>query len=169
MPPTFRVVDRSSIDGRSESDPQKHSTNMPETGLLHVDGITKSFGGVKALDNVSARFYAGEVHALLGETAPADPPSSRSLPGCSSQTREPSGVNINLLAPGPMGAGLFERHLASADDPAAFLATPEARQPIGRIVGADEVANAAMFLLSAQASAVYGTTLVADGGLVGRV
>ena len=67
MPKTSRVVDRSSIDGRSESDPQKHSTNMSETALLHVDGITKSFGGVKALDNVSARFYAGEVHALLGE------------------------------------------------------------------------------------------------------
>jgi NAD(P)-dependent dehydrogenase (short-subunit alcohol dehydrogenase family) len=76
-----------------------------------------------------------------------------------------SGVKINLLAPGPMRAGLFERHLASAKDPAEFLATREARQPIGRIVGADEVANAAMFLLSAQASAVFGTTLVADGGL----
>lgn len=76
-----------------------------------------------------------------------------------------SGVKVNLLAPGPMRAGLFERHLASAKDPAAFLATREARQPIGRIVGADEVANAAMFLLSAQASAVFGTTLVADGGL----
>jgi 2,3-dihydro-2,3-dihydroxybenzoate dehydrogenase len=76
-----------------------------------------------------------------------------------------TGVNINLLAPGPMRAGLFERHLASADDPAGFLATREARQPIGRIVGADEVANVAMFLLSAQASAVFGTTLVADGGL----
>ena len=42
---------------------------MSETALLRVDGITKSFGGVKALDDVSARFYAGEVHALLGENS----------------------------------------------------------------------------------------------------
>ena len=36
-------------------------------GLLQVDGMTKSFGGVKALDNLSARLYAGEVHALHRE------------------------------------------------------------------------------------------------------
>ena len=76
-----------------------------------------------------------------------------------------TGVNFNVLAPGPMRAGLFERHLASADDPAKFLATREARQPIGRIVGADEVARAAAFLLSPAASAIFGTTLTADGGL----
>jgi ribose transport system ATP-binding protein len=34
---------------------------------LRVRNITKSFGGVKALDDVSVSFHAGEVHALLGE------------------------------------------------------------------------------------------------------
>ena len=76
-----------------------------------------------------------------------------------------TGINFNLLAPGPMRAGLFERHLASAADPAQFLATREARQPIGRIIGADEVANAALFLLTEQASALFATTVTADGGL----
>lgn len=76
-----------------------------------------------------------------------------------------TGVSINILAPGPMRAGLFERHLAASDNPEEFLATRTARQPVGRIIGADEVANAAAFLLSAQASGVFATTLTVDGGL----
>ncbi len=35
--------------------------------VLSLKGITKSFPGVLALDNVSVDFYEGEVHALLGE------------------------------------------------------------------------------------------------------
>jgi ribose transport system ATP-binding protein len=35
--------------------------------LLDVQNISKSFGGVKALRDVSVQFRAGEVHALLGE------------------------------------------------------------------------------------------------------
>ena len=75
------------------------------------------------------------------------------------------GVRINILAPGPMRAGLFERHLAAAADPARFLATREARQPIGRLPGADEVAQTAAFLLSSGASALFASTVTADGGL----
>ncbi|WP_406021627.1 SDR family oxidoreductase [Nocardioides sp. NBC_00850] len=74
-------------------------------------------------------------------------------------------VQFNVLAPGPMRAGLFERHLASAGDPDKFLATREARQPRGRITGVDQVANAALYLLSPASSALLGTTVTADGGL----
>ncbi|OZF01293.1 SDR family oxidoreductase [Rhodococcus sp. 14-2686-1-2] len=76
-----------------------------------------------------------------------------------------SNVQFNILAPGPMRAGLFERHLASAENPDKFLATREARQPRGRITGVDEVARAALFLLSPASSALLGTTVTADGGL----
>jgi NAD(P)-dependent dehydrogenase (short-subunit alcohol dehydrogenase family) len=76
-----------------------------------------------------------------------------------------TGVQFNVLAPAPMRAGLFERHLASAGDPRRFLATREARQPRGRITGVDEVARAALFLLSPASSALLGTTVTADGGL----
>ncbi len=40
------------------------STNEP---LLRMEGIRKSFAGVRALDGVSLRLEQGEVHALVGE------------------------------------------------------------------------------------------------------
>ena len=35
--------------------------------LLELQGISKSFPGVKALDNISLTLDKGEIHALLGE------------------------------------------------------------------------------------------------------
>lgn len=40
---------------------------MQETIALSIKGISKSYPGVKALDNVSIDFIKGEVHALIGE------------------------------------------------------------------------------------------------------
>jgi ribose transport system ATP-binding protein len=39
----------------------------PETSLLSMSGITKSFPGVRALDGVDLDVQAGEVHCLLGQ------------------------------------------------------------------------------------------------------
>lgn len=75
------------------------------------------------------------------------------------------GVRTNVLSPGPMFAGLFKRHLESANDSEQFLATRSARQPEGRILEASEVAQSAMFLLSSGATALRGAEIVADGGL----
>ncbi|MCX7278213.1 MAG: sugar ABC transporter ATP-binding protein, partial [Burkholderiales bacterium] len=37
------------------------------TPLVSVNNLSKSFPGVKALDNVRFDLQAGEVHALMGE------------------------------------------------------------------------------------------------------
>src|SRR5438132_11630019 len=39
----------------------------PGTPLARVRGVTKSFGGVRALRGVNLEVFPGEVHALLGE------------------------------------------------------------------------------------------------------
>ena len=40
---------------------------MGKDVLLKMEGISKAFPGVKALDNVSLEVKAGTVHALMGE------------------------------------------------------------------------------------------------------
>jgi NAD(P)-dependent dehydrogenase (short-subunit alcohol dehydrogenase family) len=75
------------------------------------------------------------------------------------------GIRANVLSPGAMLAGLFERHMKSARDPEKFQATRAARQPTGRITDPGDVARAALFLLSDASAALNGSEVIADGGL----
>ncbi|MBV8140839.1 MAG: sugar ABC transporter ATP-binding protein [Verrucomicrobia bacterium] len=43
------------------------SEQKSTTGPLALRGITKSFPGVRAVDNVTVDFYPGKIHALMGE------------------------------------------------------------------------------------------------------
>jgi len=45
---------------------RKRGIGMAEF-VLELNGITKTFPGVKALDNVHFRLKPGEIHALMGE------------------------------------------------------------------------------------------------------
>jgi NAD(P)-dependent dehydrogenase (short-subunit alcohol dehydrogenase family) len=76
-----------------------------------------------------------------------------------------SGIRVNCVSPGtvwtPMIAGLLE----STGDPAAQRAALDARQPIGRLVTADEVAAAIAYLASPLSGSVTGTDLTVDGGM----
>jgi 2,3-dihydro-2,3-dihydroxybenzoate dehydrogenase len=74
------------------------------------------------------------------------------------------GVRVNLLSPGPMRVGLFERHVQALGDP-ELVATRERREPSGRLPQPEEVAPVALFLLSQGAGRISGTEVTVDGGL----
>ena len=77
------------------------------------------------------------------------------------------GIRVNAVNPGTADTPWVGRLLDAADDPAAERAALEARQPHGRLVSAQEVANAVAYLASPGAGSTTGTTLAVDGGMAG--
>jgi NAD(P)-dependent dehydrogenase (short-subunit alcohol dehydrogenase family) len=77
------------------------------------------------------------------------------------------GIRVNAVVPGTADTPWVGRLLDAADDPAAAAAALRARQPIGRLVTADEVANAIAYLASPLSSSTTGTLLAVDGGVIG--
>jgi NAD(P)-dependent dehydrogenase (short-subunit alcohol dehydrogenase family) len=77
------------------------------------------------------------------------------------------GIRVNCVAPGTVDTPWVGRLLAAAPDPEAELAALRARQPIGRLVTAAEVAAAIAYLASPLASATTGIVLTVDGGMHG--
>ena len=74
------------------------------------------------------------------------------------------GVRVNAVAPGTADTPWVQRLLDQADDPIAACAALVARQPIGRLVTADEIANAICYLASPLSASTTGTVLAVDGG-----
>ncbi len=77
------------------------------------------------------------------------------------------GIRVNCVNPGTTDTPWIGRLLDKADDPTAERAALEARQPAGRLVTADEVAAAVLYLAGPAAGATTGTSLAVDGGMAG--
>ncbi len=77
------------------------------------------------------------------------------------------GIRVNCVNPGTADTPWVGRLLDQADDPAAERAALNARQPMGRLVTAEEVAAGIAYLASPLASSVTGTALAIDGGMSG--
>jgi NAD(P)-dependent dehydrogenase (short-subunit alcohol dehydrogenase family) len=77
------------------------------------------------------------------------------------------GIRVNCVNPGTADTPWVGRLLDSADDPQAERAALNARQPMGRLVTAEEVAAAIGYLASPAAASVTGTSLAVDGGMQG--
>jgi NAD(P)-dependent dehydrogenase (short-subunit alcohol dehydrogenase family) len=77
----------------------------------------------------------------------------------------PEGIRVNAVNPGTADTPWVARLLESAADPQAERAALEARQPHGRLVSADEVADAIAYLASPATGSVTGVALAVDGGM----
>jgi NAD(P)-dependent dehydrogenase (short-subunit alcohol dehydrogenase family) len=78
-------------------------------------------------------------------------------------------IRVNCVCPGTVDTPWVGRLLAAAPDPAAARANLVARQPIGRLGTAEEIAVAITYLASPAAGYVTGSALQIDGGTHGFV
>ena len=77
-----------------------------------------------------------------------------------------TGVRCNCICPGTVDSPWVGRLLDESEDPAEMRRSLVARQPMGRLGEPWEIARAALYLASDDASFVSGTAFVIDGGLL---
>lgn len=77
------------------------------------------------------------------------------------------GIRVNAVTPGTADTPWVGRLLAQAQDPDEAARALRARQPMGRLVTAEEVAHAIAYLASPLSASTTGTLLAIDGGMSG--
>jgi NAD(P)-dependent dehydrogenase (short-subunit alcohol dehydrogenase family) len=75
------------------------------------------------------------------------------------------GIRVNCVNPGTADTPWVQRLLDAAEDPAAERTALENRQPHGRLVSAEEVADAVAYLASPRSRSTTGTSVAVDGGM----
>ncbi len=76
-------------------------------------------------------------------------------------------IRVNAVNPGTADTPFVARLLESAPDPTAERAALAARQPHGRLVSAEEIAHAVLYLASPRSGSTTGTDIAVDGGMAG--
>jgi len=77
------------------------------------------------------------------------------------------GIRVNAVTPGTADTPWVQRLLEQAPDAQQAASALRARQPMGRLVTADEVAHAIVYLASPLSGSTTGTILGVDGGMSG--
>ena len=74
------------------------------------------------------------------------------------------GIRCNAICPGTVETPSLQQRIAAQGDVATARAAFVARQPMGRLASADEIAALAVYLASDEAAFITGSSFVIDGG-----
>jgi NAD(P)-dependent dehydrogenase (short-subunit alcohol dehydrogenase family) len=116
-------------------------------------GVIVNTASVASLRGILDRAaYTVSKHAVLGLT--------RAL----AVDHVKDGIRVNCLCPGTTMTPWIGKRLKEAADPKAAMAALVARQPMGRLGTAEEMAAAILYLASDETAFATGTALIIDGG-----
>lgn len=80
-----------------------------------------------------------------------------------------TGIRVNCVCPGTIDTPWVESMATGAPDRERFFAEMAARQPVGRLGTAEEIAAAIAFLCSPDSEFMTGSALTVDGGLTAGI
>jgi NAD(P)-dependent dehydrogenase (short-subunit alcohol dehydrogenase family) len=126
----------------------KHALPLLSEGASVI--VNSSVAGQKGLPGTAA--YSATKAALRG------------LIRAAAAELAPRKVRVNVVSPGPIETPIFGKMGLPAREAAALVDTIGKGVPLGRIGAADEVAAAAAFLASGEASYITGSEIAVDGG-----
>jgi meso-butanediol dehydrogenase / (S,S)-butanediol dehydrogenase / diacetyl reductase len=115
------------------------------------EGVILNVGSVNGFQHIGCDAYSAAKAGLVSLT--------RSL----AVRYGPSGIRANMIAPGTVRTPVWQSRLARDPDLLDRLAR---WYPLGRVGTVDDIAAAATFLASQDASWITGTVLTVDGGLL---
>ena len=117
--------------------------------------------GKGAIVNTSSA--AGLVGAPSNPAYPASKHGVVGLTKCTALEFARKGIRVNCVCPGPTRTGMNEALVATSPE---IVKAMDQKVPMGRIGEPEEVAAAAIFLCSDEASYITGHSLPVDGGIV---
>lgn len=140
-----------------------HALNLDATFLLTRALIPELLAGGGSIVNVAS------IAAIAGTPGMAAYSSTKGA--IVSLTRQlaidyaANGLRVNAVLPGSVDTPMFRKSLGEGAEAEELYASRVALHPLGRVGDPDDVAYAALYLASDEASFVTGTSLVVDGGL----
>ncbi len=153
------------IDGLSTEDWDKvFDTNLRSVYLLirqFWDHFRSRNGGV--IINMSS--IMGQVGGIGAPAYCASKAAILMLTRCLAKDGAGVGIRVNAICPGYIATPIMEKVFAEAEDPEAARRAVIELQPMGRMGTPEDIANAAIFLASDEASFISGTSLTIDGAV----
>ena len=130
-------------------------------GCKEAIPVMKAQGGGVILNTAS---QLGVVGAKDSPVYPATKGAVIQMTRCLALDHAADGIRVNSLCPGPTDTPLAHRGRDATGDPEGALRSRLERIPLGRVGTPQEMANAAAFLCSDEASFMTGAVIIADGG-----